>query len=147
MGGHPYWYYVPYEPNVQSALDRLRAREFYAGRYNPVIPFPEFEEPAFSAQTPGKQHQTIAEAIEASAEEGTRSILDISAVSQHPDYGAAAPPPASRLRELYNTDQPTRSMLDGHELFDDIERGQCMYVIAYEQGKPSEILFVGYSYD
>ena len=42
MGGEPYWYFVPYQPNIQAALDALRAREFKAGRYNPVLPFQRF---------------------------------------------------------------------------------------------------------
>jgi hypothetical protein len=147
VGGHPYWYYVPYEADVQAALDKLRAREFAAGRYSPVIRFLEFQEPAFSAQNPGTRHKTIGAAIEAAAEDGTRSILDIAEVGRRPDLGVAAPPSAARLRELYGTDQPTRAMLDGHELFDEIERGQCLYVIAYDGGKPSEIFFAGYSYD
>jgi len=40
MGGHPYFYSVPYDPDENAALQRLRQREFFAGRYNPVIPFP-----------------------------------------------------------------------------------------------------------
>jgi hypothetical protein len=27
MGGHPYWYYVPFQPNAQATLDQLRGRE------------------------------------------------------------------------------------------------------------------------
>ena len=42
MGGEPYWYFVPYQSNIQAALDSLRAREFKAGRYNPVMPFQRF---------------------------------------------------------------------------------------------------------
>jgi hypothetical protein len=40
MGGHPYWYFVPFQPNAQVALDELREREFRAGRYSPVMLFP-----------------------------------------------------------------------------------------------------------
>jgi hypothetical protein len=147
MGGHPYWYYVPYESDVQSALDKLRAREFAAGRYSPVIPFLEFSEPEFSKQKPGKQHRSIDEAIEASAEEGTRSILDIAKVGKRPDYGIAGPLPSARLTELYDTDKPTREMVDGHEFFETIERGKCVYVVVYAGGKPTELMFAGYSYD
>ena len=53
MGGHAYWYTVPYQADSQRALDTLREREFRAGRYNPVMRSIEFSEPAFSAQTPG----------------------------------------------------------------------------------------------
>ncbi len=41
MGGHPYWYFVPYSENPKVALEALREREFKAGRYNPVLPFIE----------------------------------------------------------------------------------------------------------
>jgi hypothetical protein len=27
MGGHSYWYYVPFQPNAQATLDQLRGRE------------------------------------------------------------------------------------------------------------------------
>jgi len=147
MGGHPYWYLVPYEKSVTSALDKLRKREFAAGRYNPVIPFLEFDEPAFSAQRPGAQHASIDAAIDDAAEDGTRSILDIAHVSKRADYGTATPVSTTRLRALYGTDRPTREMVAGHEFFDDIDRGKCVYVVVYAGGKPSEILFAGYSYD
>jgi hypothetical protein len=148
MGGHPYWYFVPYEADVQHALDSLRAREFEAGRYNPVIPFLTFGEPGFSAQRPGPKHRTLAQAVRASAEDGTRSILDIERVGDKPDHGVAARVPDSRLREWFGTDRPTHAMLEeADELLDSIERGQCAYVIAYEDDKPVEIFFAGYSYD
>jgi hypothetical protein len=28
-----------------------------------------------------------------------------------------------------------------------IDRGRCVYVIVYADGKPSELMFAGYSYD
>jgi hypothetical protein len=45
------------------------------------------------------------------------------------------------------TDRPTHAMVDDHEFFADIERGQCVYVVVYAEGKPSELFFAGYSYD
>jgi hypothetical protein len=147
MGGHPYYYFVPYEQDVQSALEKLRAREFAAGRYSPAIRFLDFEEPEFSSQQPQKRYPSIEAAIDASADEGTRSILDIARVAERPDYGIAAPLPTTRLRELYDTDRPTHAMVANHEFFDDIRRGQCVYVVVYADGKPSELFFAGYSYD
>jgi hypothetical protein len=29
----------------------------------------------------------------------------------------------------------------------DIERGQCVYVVAYESGRPAAVCFAGYRYD
>jgi hypothetical protein len=44
MGGHPYWYYVPYQDDTQASLDDLRTREFEAGRYSPVIRYLKYDE-------------------------------------------------------------------------------------------------------
>ena len=57
MGADPYWYFVPYEPDIESALQKLRRREFEAGRYNPVIKsmrFPLSDPPP----SPGPPRQT-----------------------------------------------------------------------------------------
>jgi hypothetical protein len=148
MGGHPYWYFVTYEDSAQSALDKLREREFKAGRYNPVIPFLEFDEPEFSQQQPGAKHRSIAAAMDASAEDGTRSILDLGKVGKASDYGVAGLVPAAKLKQLFGTDQPTREQVQSnHELFEDIQRGQGIYFTVYRGGAPAELFFAGYSYD
>jgi hypothetical protein len=147
MGGHPYWYVVPYQQNLQAALDDLRAREFKAGRYNPVMPFPDFPVGPDSP-TPGAQHRTIDEALEDSDADGTRSILDIMRIADEPDYSTASPVDPSILEEMFGTSRPTREMIEENmDFLDDIERGQAAYIILYENDKPSEILFAGYSFD
>lgn len=152
MGGHPYWYFVPYGGDAGQALEALREREFRAGRYSPVLRYIKFDEPAFTAQQPGPQHESIEEAMEAGLEKGTRSILDIERVVDDPDdadYGVAAPLALEQLLEIYGTDRPTRRMLEADRgYFDDILRGQCIYVVVHDdEGMPSELLFAGYSYD
>ena len=148
MGGHAWFYFVEYEPDINSALQKLREREFRAGRYNPAVWFPEFpvtpESPA-----PGAQHDSIEEAIEEADADGTRSILDMERVAEEADYGAVAPMPREVLQDLFGTEQPTREMVEGsEELYDALERGQGVYVVVYDEGgRPSEIFFAGYSYD
>jgi hypothetical protein len=147
MGAHPYWYFVEYQTNVQAALDGLRKREFKAGRYNPVMPFPEFPIGPRAA-APGAQHSSIDEAMEEADADGTRSILDIHAVAEAPDFCVAAPLSANELEAHYGTDQPTREMIENDmEIFQDIERGHCLYTPVYKEGKPSELFFAGYSFD
>lgn len=52
------------------------------------------------------------------------------------------------LIELFGTAQPTRAMIEENlDFYEEIERGQGVYIIAYRDGKPSEIFFGGYSYD
>lgn len=150
MGGHAYWYWVPYRKDVQSALDDLRAREHEAGRYNPVIRFLKFSEPAFSKQNPGKEHDTIEEAIDASAEDGTRSILDIASIGDESDYGVAGPLSDDNLLELFGTTKPTRAQIedDRSALSELVDRGKAIFIVTYDaKGIASELFFYGYSYD
>jgi hypothetical protein len=147
MGGHPYYYFVAYEEDVGAALQKLRNREFEAGRYNPVIRFLDFPiGPASPA--PGKRHSSVQQALEASDADGTRSILDIERIDSTPDFGVAVPYPHDRLNDLYGTDKPSRANVEENmDFFEDLERGQGIYFVVYENGRPSEILFAGYSYD
>src|SRR5919197_4342021 len=143
MGGHPWFYFVDYEPDINAALQKLRQREFLAGRYNPVLWFPEFpigpQSPA-----PGAQHGSIEEAIEDADADGTRSILDMEKVSDTPDYSAVAPLPEDELIELFGTNKPTHEMVEGSDdLYEHLERGQGVYIVVYSDGQPSEIFFAG----
>jgi hypothetical protein len=147
MGGHPWFYFVPYESDIDAALQRLRQREFQAGRYNPVIDFPEFpvgpDSPA-----PGAQHADIEEAFEDADADGTRSILDMMRVADEPDFCAVTPLPETELIELFGTARPTHAMIESSdELFEPLERGKGVYVIVYEDERPAEIFFAGYSFD
>jgi hypothetical protein len=147
MGAEPYFYFVKYQPDVNAALQDLRQREFRAGRYNPAMAFPPFPVGP-SSPAPGAQHATIEEALEDSDADGTRSILDLDHISDEPEFGAATPLHAEFLEEAYGTTQPTRRMLEENmDFFEDIDRGHGIYVVAYCDGRPDEILFAGYSFD
>ena len=147
MGGEPWFYFVPYQADINSALQSLRRREFQAGRYNPATPFLEFP---VDAATPGRgaQHASIEEAIDDADADGTRSILDMERVSTTADYGAVTPLSDEALIDLFGTTKPTREMLESSdELFESLERGQGVYVVPYQNDTPSEIFFAGYSFD
>jgi hypothetical protein len=132
MGAEPWDYFVPYEPNIQTALDKLRQREFAAGRFRGSELSPT----------------TIEEAFENMDADGTASILDIERVSDEADYGAVCPVSSSELNRYFGTDKPTREMIEANvDLYEDIERGQGIYTVVYKDGKPSEIFFAGYSFD
>lgn len=147
MGAHPYWYYEKYDGDVEASLQDLREREFRAGRYNPVIPFLDFP-PGPRSPAPGAQHDSIEDAREDAAEDGTRSILDLDHVADEPDFCAVAPLDDNLLKSLYGTSQPTRQMIEQNMGFlEDVERGQGVYLILYKDGIPNEIFFAGYSFD
>jgi hypothetical protein len=147
MGGHPWFYYVDYEPDINAALQKLRRREFLAGRYNPAIDFPEFPVDENSPAI-GAQHSSIEEAVEEADADGTRSILDMQAVSDTSDFCVVAPLSPDRLRELFGTDKPTHEMVEeSEELYEEMERGKGIYIIVYKDGQPSKLFFAGYSFD
>jgi hypothetical protein len=86
MGGEPWMYFVPYERDLQSALDKLKDREFRAGRYYPVLqdlPFPVDPD----GPSPGAAHASIAHARDAADATGTQSILDMHRISDIPPRG------------------------------------------------------------
>jgi hypothetical protein len=147
MGAHPYYYFVKYQTDVDAALQQLREQEFQAGRYNPVQPFPDFpvrpESPA-----PGAEHESINEAREAAAEDGTRSILDIGAISDEPNFCVAVPLSDEELESYFNTVEPTKEMISRNmDFLESIERGHCIYITVFKNGQPSELFFAGYSFD
>jgi hypothetical protein len=146
MGAVPYWYVVKHQRDVNASLQQLREREFRAGRYNPVMPFPPF--PVIpDSPAPGARHRAIREALRASGADGTRSILDLERVSEAPELGAVTPLSDELLLELYGTTRPAREMVEQGAEFEYIERGQGIYIILYRDDLPDEIFFAGCSYD
>jgi hypothetical protein len=150
MGTEPWWYIVPYRPNIAEALAELQQREFKAGRYNPVTSYP-FGSGELTAAAPGRSHNSIDAALRASGADGTRSILDIRRAATDPDDigdGVVTPLPEDFLEERYGTAHPTREMVDLLDVLgEDVGRGQGIYLVLYEGDHPSEVLFAGYSYD
>lgn len=147
MGAHPYFYFVKYQDDADKALQELRKREFAAGRSNPVMPFLDFPLGPGSP-APGARHRSIEEAMEASDADGTRSILDLQTVGDSPDFCVACRVPDERLLDLFETTEPTHEMIEQNmEFFEEIERGQGIYMVVYKDGKPDELFFAGYSFD
>ena len=151
MGGEPYWYVVDYENDLQGVLDKLRDREFKAGRYNPVIPdlSGHFEKEKYHKLKPGNKHKTIEDAVEAAQESGTRSILDISKIADKPNFCVASPLDGNSLETIFGTGKPTPETLEENisSVLEGIDRGMCRYFLLYKKDKPVRICFAGYSFD
>jgi hypothetical protein len=147
MGAHPYYYFVEYQADVDAALQDLRQREFEAGRYNPAQPFPQFPI-RFDRPTPGARHDTIGDALEEAAEDGTRSILDIDGIAFEPEYCMATPFPEESLELYFGTAKPTKEIVSRSMGFlEAVDRGHCVYFTVFKDGEPSELFFAGYSFD
>jgi hypothetical protein len=164
MGGHPYWYVVPYESDIDAALQKLKQREFEAGRYNPVIRFLEFPIGPDSP-SPGRQHASIEDALESTDADGTRSILDMMrGVLPGPyktdadpsgmdvPFAGVSPLAESDLVELFGSAQPSRETVERQTaerpaFWERLMRGTAVYVVLYASGEPHEIFFAGISFD
>jgi hypothetical protein len=132
MGAEPWDYFVPFQDDIQAALEDLRHREFRAGRFRGSELDPD----------------SIDEAIENMDADGTASILDIDHVADQPEFCAVAPMPRDSLVSLFGTDRPSRRMIESNlDFYEDIDRGQGVYIVAYENDQPAEIFFGGYSFD
>jgi len=80
--------------------------------------------------------------------EGTASALDMTGVSEKPEICHVAPLPLHDLLRLYETERPTRQMIEENMgFYEGIGRGEGVYLIAYQDGRPDQILFAGYSVD
>lgn len=147
MGAHAYWYTVDYQEDITLALNVLRTREFMAGRYNPVIPFLNFPIDPDSPM-PGAAHTSIDEAMEAAEEDGTRSILDIGAISDEPAFCTSCKLSNQELESLFGTVFPTVDQIQNCDAFwDSLERGKARHIVVHEAGVPRLIFFAGYSFD
>jgi hypothetical protein len=132
MGGHAYQYVVPFQEDAQAALDALRADVFARAEY-------------FGADTGPR---SIQEAVARSGESGTRSILDIDRIAEVPDYCRAAPLTPAEEATYFGGAKPTVTMIEECDrLWEDLERGKARYVVGYEDGVATHLVFVGYSFD
>ncbi|MBE7467010.1 MAG: hypothetical protein HS116_26355 [Planctomycetes bacterium] len=168
MGSHAYWYFVPYQPDLEAALHALRWREFKAGRYSPAMPDIQDLFPLGPhSPKPGPKHANIFEAQEAAEECGTGSILDITSIgtaARKPRdrslrgqedtlahlYTAtvAAPVAEEDLLRYFGTTQPTRKQVEGtQDYFELLYRGQALYIVVFDEGEPAQIFFAGRSFD
>jgi hypothetical protein len=132
MGAEPWSYFVPFEPDVEAALEKLRKRVFDAGDFRGSEMKPATPDDAFTNM----------------GVEGTASILDILMVTDEPEMCSVCPLPGAQLTSLFGTAQPTHEMIEANmDFYEDIERGQGIYIVVYKDDNPDEYFFAGYSFD
>jgi len=125
---------VPFEEDFDAALQKARAKVFQDGAYG------------YSGR---KKPQTIKEAIERGGEEGTHSVLDMTAVTKRQTAGTVTPLSKQTLLKLFQTERPTEA--DWWKKYfavrDRIERGRGILVVLYENEVPAKIVFAGLAWD
>jgi hypothetical protein len=184
MGATGWAYFVPYQQDINIALQELKEDVFKQGEYEQPFDFnpkefessldylesrwqslpddvrehtDEFLEMARAVakhQRPRRPPKSIKQLLKRCGAEGTHSILDIERVSPTPAFGAIAPLPHDKLRDIFGTEQPTHDMvekwsaridpLDAKPLY---ERWEGIYLIVYQDSEPVEIYFEGCSGD
>ena len=161
MGADPYCYYIDYEEDKNSALQKLRQREFDAGRYFPImdkwdIPYALDNLSLPVAPAPGKRHEFINEVFEDedTLEEGTYSILDLIEISYELKRGAAYVLMKEELIEYLGTDKPTREIIEDkiEDYYDYLVevftiRGVGVCITVYKDDVPTGLYFGGHTYD
>lgn len=96
--------------------------------------------------------KTIADLLFLAAEDGTHSILDITGVTEKPEFGGAHPAPDSWLMEAYGTSRPTRQDVETRRFrrAEEMERWQCLYFPVWAHANdvaPKWWMFIGSSGD
>ena len=159
MGGEPWKVSAPFDADVARVLDEARRRIFREGRYTGVEGhhFATLEEldafftgPSFCLAPDEKANEEEGwRTLDMSGSTGTQSILDIRKVGSRIAWGVAAPLDDDELREVFGTTTPTAADLSnrGSNLYDRLQRGECAYVVVYDDSRPSQFVFYGYSWD
>ena len=137
MGANAWTYFVPFQPDVLVAMEWLRQSVLASGRYR------------IAGARPRVPARSIREALDLAGASGTESILDITGgLATAPTPGRLWRVPPEELEELFGTTTPTRDEVgDAADLFDRLGRGEAACVVVYADGGPTELLFVGYSFD
>jgi antitoxin component of MazEF toxin-antitoxin module len=139
----------------RAQLERIRQREVFPFEAtqvetpcNTVAYYRDFGK--FRVSEPKSIDDLFAQYAELGLEtEGAHSILDMTTVGPEPDFGILAPLDDDQIDALFETLTPTRAQIEAERsLIEAIrQRWEGTYLIAYEDGLPSEICFIGFSGD
>ncbi|WP_231157691.1 hypothetical protein [Streptomyces sp. CNZ748] len=147
MGASEWDYYVPYQEDLDAALQKLRREVFESGDYHWVDGdkwlAKDSTEPLPQSLDELWDHELVQEA-------GTHSILDVLRVlgpDDTPDHRTVEPVTGEEARELLGTDVLTRAHVKDFDVFPRSRWvGRCA-VLHDDDGKPQEIYFWGHSGD
>jgi len=176
VGASGWHHFVPYQEDIESALQKLRQQVFASGNYYRVD-HSEYrnmtEEDMRKRLNEGrvelqeevkeimlddwrqiqrlKEPTTIQELLRWNRESGTHSILDVTRVSEEPEFATVSPLSAEELREHFGTLKPTHQQvevwLNNDDMFKLRRRWIGLYIIVFEDENPTEICFAGFSGD
>jgi hypothetical protein len=146
-------YFAPYEADIAAALQRLREDVFARGDYATASSVIASGSHLFiPPSSPRPKPSTIEELLEQEGDSGTHSILDITCISPKPKRRAISPFPSSLLAEYFRSEKPSPAEVQEVYEFGSLEefvnkRWRGIYIIAWFDGRPSDIFFAGCSGD
>lgn len=156
MGASGWQYTVPYESDLQAALDRLRDETFQGGDYLWLWEG-DWVEPGEERPRPATMAELLAD--DDVAEEGTHSIIDCPRIvdrvpatdaewSSADYFGAIVPVTRDELIAAVGTDRPLAQHLDALDEKVACARwvGRCT-ILYSSAGSPDQLAFWGYSGD
>ncbi|GID96593.1 hypothetical protein ACFQFC_18300 [Amorphoplanes digitatis] len=148
MGASHWDYYVPYQPDLQAALDELRRHVFETGDYWWAVPYEIGTSAADFPNRPQSEDELWAD--ETVQECGTHSILDMQRVVtelKDADYGTVRTVGEAEALERLGVAKLTRAHVEAlGPLAEERWFGRCA-VLHSTAGIPEEIYFWGYSGD
>jgi hypothetical protein len=106
----------------------------------------------------GGIEEAIAAVVDAAEEDGTESILDMFSITETEEYNAVCPLQPSELMDIFGTVDPSvkqvKSVLlvqegtdEWEQFWESIGRGTGRCIVCYEDKRPVELFFAGYSFD
>lgn len=160
MGASSWSYLVPFQPDIDKALQELRQQVFEDGSYykpakwyrllyeRGIIDDQKLQNKLKELELE-PEPKTIQQLIQLRGHEGTHSIIDIEKISLVPTFRAISPLTQQELKDLFGSDRPTREMVKqkAEDLQVVRDRWQGVYVVIYKGESPSEIFFTGISGD
>jgi hypothetical protein len=167
MGATGWFHEVPWQSEVQTALDELCARIFANGSYRQMWDeYPEMLDgwaeldgmepvPGFAASLEaieaGGQPTTIPAAELLNQGEGFGDVLDCRVVSASYEFGCVAPLTTETVMQLFGSESPTAVQIrESSEALLELpilERGCGLYAVGFIGATPESIFFFGFSGD
>jgi hypothetical protein len=172
LGASGWRHFVPYQEDIEAALQQLRHTVFASGDYYRVdhSEYRSMTEDDMRMRLSDlddevrdiilddwrqikrlKEPSTIEDLLGWNRESGTHSVLDMTRVTAEPEFGTVSPLSADEIREHFGTLQPSHQQVEDWLENDGTSsvrsRWTGLYVIVYESGNPTEICFAGFSGD
>ncbi|GAA2394721.1 hypothetical protein [Dactylosporangium salmoneum] len=143
MGSSSWSYSVPYQGDVNAALQRLRQEVFECGEYYRESPGDGLNR----ARPTGPD--TL---VDAQPHSGTHSVIDmVNGVSAEPAFATVSPLAPDNLAYTFGTETPTAGQVETELLIGDLrherDRWVGTYIVSYHDGRPDRIHFFGSSGD